>query len=65
MSKDDIDKAVKEAEEYAAEDKKRREAVDIRNNADSMVFQVENALKDHGDRLIQAHAARLRQTLLP
>ena len=41
MSKDDIDKAVKDAEQYAAEDKKRREEVDVRNNADQMVFQTE------------------------
>ena len=51
MSKDDIDKAVKEAEQYAAEDKKRREDVDIRNNADQMVYQCEKTLTDMGDKL--------------
>ena len=51
MSKDDIDKAVKEAAEFEAQDKKRKEAIDTRNNADSMVFQVENALKEAGDKI--------------
>ena len=41
MSKEDIDKAVKEAEQFAADDKKKREEVDIRNGADQMVFQTE------------------------
>lgn len=51
MSKDDIDKAVKEAEQYAADDKKKREEVDIRNGADSMVFQTEKVLKEMGDKV--------------
>ena len=51
MSKDDIDKAVKDAEQYAAEDKKRREDVDARNNADQMVFQTEKALSELGDKV--------------
>ncbi len=51
MSKDDIDKAVKEAEQYAAEDKKRREDVDVRNNADQMVYQCEKTLTEMGDKL--------------
>ena len=51
MSKEDIDKAVKEAEQYAAEDKKKREEVDIRNGADQMVFQTEKMLKENGDKL--------------
>ncbi len=51
MSKDDIDKAVKEAEQYAAEDKKRREEMDIRNNADQMVYQSEKTLTDFGDKV--------------
>ena len=48
MSKDDIDKAVKEAKEYEAKDKERKEAVDIRNNADSMVFQTKKTLTEQG-----------------
>ncbi len=51
MSKDDIDKAVKEAEEYAAEDKKRREEVDLRNGADQMVYTTEKTISEMGDKL--------------
>jgi molecular chaperone DnaK len=51
MSDAEIDKAVKEAAEFEAQDKKRKEAIDTRNNADSMVFQVENAMKEAGDKL--------------
>ena len=51
MSKEDIDKAVKEAEQFAADDKKKREEVDVRNGADSMVFQTEKALKEMGDKV--------------
>ena len=50
MSKDDIDRAVKEAEQFAEEDKKRKEAVDIRNSADQMVFQCEKLLQENGDK---------------
>ena len=48
MSKDDIDKAVREAKEYEAKDKERKEAVEIRNNADSMVFQTKKTLNEQG-----------------
>ncbi len=51
MSKEDIDKAVKEAEQYAAEDKKRREEVDTKNEAENLVFQCEKALADFGDKV--------------
>ncbi len=51
MSKDDIDKAVKDAERFAAEDKKRREDVDARNSADQMVFQCKKSLEDFGDKV--------------
>ena len=51
MSDDDIEKAVKEAAEYEAQDKKRKEAVEARNDADAMVFQTEKALQDVGDKL--------------
>ena len=51
MSDSEIDKAVKEAAEFEAQDKKRKEGIDTRNNADSMVFQVENALKEAGDKI--------------
>ncbi|MGN0557176.1 MAG: molecular chaperone DnaK [Acutalibacteraceae bacterium] len=51
MSKDDIERAVHEAEQYAEEDKKRKETVDLRNNADQMVYQAEKTLTDFGDKL--------------
>ncbi len=51
MSDDEIDRAVKEAAEYEAQDKKRKEAIDARNDADSFVFQTEKALADVGDKL--------------
>lgn len=70
MSKEDIDKAVHEAEQYAAEDKKRREEIDTRNNADQMVYQMEKTLKDAGDKLdqadkdaVQAEIDKLKETL--
>ena len=51
MSDDEIDKAVREAAEFEAQDKKRKEAIDARNDADAMVFQVEKALEEAGDKL--------------
>ncbi|MBO4809315.1 MAG: Hsp70 family protein, partial [Lachnospiraceae bacterium] len=51
MSDDEIDKAVKEAQEYEAQDKKRKEAIDTRNDADSFVFQTEKALNEVGDKI--------------
>ncbi len=70
MSKEDIDKAVREAEQYAAEDKKRREEVDLRNGADQMVFQTEKALNELGDKVsasekadVEAKVAALKEAL--
>ena len=57
MSKEDIEKAVKEAEQYAAEDKKRREEIDVRNGADQMVYQCEKTLTDLGDKIDAADKA--------
>ena len=54
LSEEDIDKAVKEAEKYAAEDKKNKEAVDSRNNADTLVYQCQKALTDLGDKIDEA-----------
>ena len=51
MSDTDIDKAVKEAAEYEAQDKKRKDGIDARNDADSMVFQTEKALQEVGDKI--------------
>lgn len=50
MSKEDIDKAVKEAEQFAEEDKKKRESVNLRNNADQMVYQTEKLISEDGDK---------------
>ena len=51
MSKEDVERAVHEAEQYAEEDKKRKESVDVRNNADQMVYQAEKTITDFGDKL--------------
>ena len=51
LSEEDIEKAVKEAEQYAAQDKKIKEDVEIKNNADASVYQAEKTLKDLGDKL--------------
>ena len=59
MSKEDIDKAVKEAEAYAAEDKKRREAVDVRNNADQMIYQTEKTVTEFGDKLSEDEKSKI------
>ncbi len=68
LSDADIDKAVKEAAEYEAQDKKRKEAVEVRNDADSMVFQTEKALADVGDKIsaedksaVEADLAHLKE----
>ncbi len=70
MSKEDIEKAVKEAEQYAAEDKKRREQVDTKNEAEQLVFQCEKALADFGDKVsadeksnIEAKSAALKSAI--
>ncbi len=70
MSKEDIDKAVKEAEAYAAEDKKKKEEVDARNGADQMVFQIEKALGEFSDKVdanekasVQAKVDALKEAL--
>ena len=70
LSDDDIEKAVKEAEQFAAEDKKRKEEVDVRNNADNMVYQTEKTLGEIGDKIdaaeksaIQAEVDKLKELL--
>ena len=63
MSKEDIEKAVKEAEMYAAEDQKRKEEVDIRNQGDQMVYQTEKTMADLGDKLQGAEKAEVEQKL--
>ena len=70
MSDDDIEKAVKEAAEYEAQDKKRKEGIDVRNDEDSMVFQTEKALEEVGDKIdaseksaVEADLASLKEIL--
>ena len=60
MSKEDIDKAVADAERYAEEDKKRKEEVDIKNQAESLVFQSEKAMTDFGDKVSDADKAPIQ-----
>ena len=60
MSDDDIEKAVKEAAEYEASDKRKKEAIDARNDADSMVFQTEKALTEVGDKISESEKADLQ-----
>ena len=59
MSDDEIDKAVKEAAEFEAQDKKRKEAIDTRNEADSFVFQTEKALSEVGDKIDASEKANV------
>ena len=63
MSKEDVDKAVKEAEQYAAEDKKRKENIDTRNEADQMVYQCEKILKDNGDKIAEADKTEIQSKI--
>ena len=60
MSKEDVEKAVKEAEQFAEEDKKRKEAVDTRNAADQMVYQCEKILADEGDKFSESDKTELQ-----
>jgi len=59
LSDDEIDKAVKEAEKYAEEDKKRKEVVDTKNNLDQMIFGIEKVMKDSGDKLSEEDKTKL------
>ena len=63
MSKDDIDKAVKDAEQYAAEDKKRREEIDVRNGADQMIYQTEKTLGELGDKVSEAEKTEINNAV--
>ena len=70
MSDDEIDKAVKEAEQFAAEDKKKKEDIEVRNNGDSLVYQTEKTMKDLGDKIsaddrknLEAKVADLKKAL--
>ena len=63
MSKEDIDKAVKDAEKFAAEDKKQKEAVDVKNKAESLIFQSEKTLGELGDKVSDAEKAPVKEAV--
>ncbi len=70
LDQSEIDRMVKEAEAHAAEDKKRKEAIEVKNNADSLIYQAEKAIKDFGDKAdaakvkeVEAAVAALKETL--
>ena len=63
MSKEDIDRAVKDAEKFAEEDKKQKEAVETKNQAENLVFQSEKSLEDIGDKLPESDKADVRAAL--
>ena len=63
MSDEDIDKAVKDAEKFAAEDKKRKEAVDTKNNAENLIFQSEKTLTEIGDKLPEDEKAPVKSAI--
>lgn len=62
LPKDDIDRMVRDAEQHAEEDRKRREEVDVRNTADSLLYQTEKLVKDNDDKISPEHKAKLEQT---
>ncbi|MDR1523011.1 MAG: molecular chaperone DnaK [Endomicrobium sp.] len=63
LSKEDIDKYVKEAEQYASEDSKRKEEIEVRNEADNLVYSVEKSLKEHGDKISADEKLAIEQAL--
>ena len=63
MSKEDIDRMVKEAEAHAAEDKAQKEGIEIRNNADSMVYQAEKLIKEMGDKADAAQVDKAKAAI--
>ena len=63
LKEEDIEKAVKEAEEHAEEDKKRKELVDTKNQADAFVFQIEKMLKDNGDKISEEDKTKLNSAI--
>jgi len=63
LSKDEVEKIARDAESHSAEDKKRRDEIDARNRADSMVYQVEKMLKDHRDKISDADAKNVEGAL--
>jgi len=63
LSKDEIEKMIKDAEAHAADDRRRREEAEVRNNADSLVYQTEKVLKEQGDKVDEAERAAVEGPL--
>ncbi len=63
LSKDEIDKFVKEAEQYADDDKKRKEEIEVKNEADNLVYATEKSLKEHGDKISQEERLQVEQAI--
>lgn len=63
LSKEDIDKYVKEAEQYSSEDSKRKEEIEVRNESDNLVYSVEKSLKEHGDKISADERLNIEQSL--
>ncbi len=63
LPKDDIEQMIKDAEAHADEDRRRREAIEVRNQADTLVYQTDKSLKDHGDKIDEATKADIEQAL--
>ncbi len=63
LSDDEIDKAVKEAQQYEEEDKKRKEAVDAKNGLDGLIFQIEKTLKENGDKISEEDKSKLEEAV--
>jgi molecular chaperone DnaK len=63
LSKDEVDKMAKDAEAHAADDNKRKDEIDARNRADSMVYQIEKMLKDHRDKISDDDAKKVEEAL--
>ena len=63
LSKDEIDKFVKEAEQYADDDKKRKEEIEVKNEADNLVYAIEKSLKEHGDKITLEERLQVEQAL--
>jgi molecular chaperone DnaK len=63
MSKEEIDKAVKEAEAHAAEDKKKKEVAEVRNEADTLIYSVEKSVAEYGSKLTDSERAEIQRAL--
>jgi len=63
LTDEEVERAIKEAEKYAEEDRKRKEEIEIRNNADSLIYQTEKTMKDLGDKLTEAEKSKIQEKI--